>query len=92
MQAKLDARRKYEGPNKRQKWEYQCAECKKWFQEKQIAIDHVVPVGSLTCKEDLPGFIERLTPESGFQVLCKEDHQKKTNAEREAGAYKQKPL
>ena len=84
VEAKNKARRPYVGPNKRQKWEYQCAKCKKWFIGKETSVDHIIPVGSLKCKEDLPGFIERLTPESGFQVLCKEDHTKKTNSEREA--------
>ena len=80
--AKNAAKRKYVGPNKRQKWEYQCAVCKKWFMGKETAVDHIIPVGSLKCKEDLAGFIEQLTVEEGFQVLCKEDHQIKTNIER----------
>ena len=82
MVAKTEARRKYKGPNKRMKWEYKCAKCKQWFPEKNTQIDHIIPVGSLKCKEDLAGFIERLTPEKGFQLLCKECHQKKTNKER----------
>ena len=83
MQAKQDARRKYVGPNNRQKWEYLCSNCKEWFKDKDTAVDHIVPVGSLKCSNDLPGFIERLTPESGFQILCKDCHQKKTNKERQ---------
>jgi 5-methylcytosine-specific restriction endonuclease McrA len=81
-QAKVAARRKYEGENRRQKWEYQCAHCKKWFMDKETQIDHIIPVGSLKNGDDLKGFLERLTPETGFQVLCKEDHQIKTNKER----------
>lgn len=82
LNAKLDARRKYKGTNKRQKWEYQCNICKKWFMEKETQIDHIIPVGSLKCSDDLKGFIERLTPEEGFQLLCKSCHKIKTNEER----------
>lgn len=82
MNAKLEARRPYKGKNKRQKWEYQCAHCKEWFPDKEIQVDHVIPVGSLKGPEDLIGFLMRLTPEDGFQVLCLDDHQKKTNKER----------
>ena len=81
------ARRAYKGKNKSQKWEYQCAHCKEWFMEKEIAVDHIVEAGSLTCGDDLKGFVERLFCEvDGFQVLCnkrldgKEScHKKKTD-------------
>lgn len=82
MEARNKARRKYVGPNKRQKWEYQCAKCKQWYMSKNTAVDHITPVGSLKCAEDLPGFIKRLTPEKGFQLLCHSCHQEKTNKER----------
>lgn len=88
MEVKNAAKRKYDGPNKRQKWEYQCAHCKEWYMGKNTEVDHLTPVGSLKCKEDLVGFLERLTPESGFQLLCKDCHQVKTNKEREEGAYR----
>ena len=42
LKAKLLARRKYEGPNKRQKFEYQCNECKGWFKDSEIAVDHIL--------------------------------------------------
>lgn len=70
-QAKENSRRKYKGDNKRQKWEYQCAHCKKWFMDKEIAVDHIEEVGSLKSSEDLKGFVERLFCEvDGLQVLC----------------------
>jgi hypothetical protein len=79
----MKARRRYEGANKRQRWEYQCNHCKKWFMDKEVQIDHETPVGSLKSGDDLKGFLERLTPEVGFQVLCKDIcHQAKTNEER----------
>lgn len=85
--AKDSAKRAYKGSRKLQKWEYQCNHCKEWFMEKEIAADHLIEVGTLTCAEDLPGFVERLFCEvSGFQVLCnkrqdgKEScHKKKTD-------------
>ena len=65
------AKRAYKGKNKSQKWEYQCAHCKEWFMEKEIAVDHIVEAGSLTCGDDLKGFVERLFVETdGLQVLC----------------------
>ncbi len=82
MNAKLAARRPYTGENKRQKWEYKCAHCKKWYMDKDVQIDHKIPTGSLRSSKDLAGFLERLTPEKGFQILCLSCHQSKTNKER----------
>ena len=84
-QCKLNAKRDYKGPNKRQKFEYQCNSCKKWFAEKNINVDHVLPAGSLNCANDLPGFVERLFVEvEGLQILCSICHDKKTAKERES--------
>lgn len=83
-QCKQEARRKYNGPNKRQKWEYQCNEYKNWFPDKQINVDHIKPAGSLNSANDLPGFIERLFCEvDNLQVLCKEHHDIKTLKEKQ---------
>jgi hypothetical protein len=72
-QARERARRSYKGKNKRQKWEFQCAHCKKWFPQKSINVDHKVEAGSLKSGKDLEGFVERLFCEDvdGYQVLCK---------------------
>ena len=56
--------------------------------EKEIQIDHKIEAGSLTCGDDLKGFVERLFVEvDGLQILCnkrldgKEScHKKKTDA------------
>ena len=67
------ARRPYDGPDRRRKWEYQCAECGQWFPGKQVEVDHIIPAGSLQSFDDLPGFVSRLFCETeGLQVLCKE--------------------
>ena len=82
-QCKMSSRRTYKGPNKRQKFEYQCNSCKAWFPEKQINVDHIKPAGSLNCKEDLAGFVERLFCElDNLQVLCESCHDVKTKLEK----------
>ena len=82
-QAKEAAKRKYKGPNKRQKWEYQCNECKQWFSNTEINVDHIVPAGTLRSANDLPGFVERLFCEvDNLQVLCSTCHNKKTQDEK----------
>ena len=64
---------------------YVCAHCDGWFGARQVEVDHIVQCGSLRSYDDLPGFVERMFCEAdGFQVLCKDCHQAKTNAEREA--------
>jgi len=82
-ECKMKARRAYKGPNKRQKFEYKCNNCKQWFSEKQINVDHIIPAGSLNNSQDLPGFVERLFCEiDNLQVLCSDCHTKKTNDEK----------
>jgi 5-methylcytosine-specific restriction endonuclease McrA len=82
-QAKAKAKRAYKGPLKRQKFEYQCAVCLKWFPDKEINVDHITPAGTLRCANDLPGFVERLFCEiDNLQVLCETCHNKKTQDEK----------
>jgi len=83
-ECKLKARKTYKGPNKRQKFEYQCNSCKKWFPEKKINVDHIVGAGSLNCSNDLAGFIDRLFCEQdNLQVLCETCHNTKTQLEKQ---------
>ena len=82
-QCKLKARRSYKGPNKRQKFEYQCNNCKEWFPDKRVNVDHITPAGTLRSAADLPGFVERLFCEiDGLQVLCSKCHDEKTKKEK----------
>ena len=83
-QCKQNAKRLYKGSNKRQKFEYQCNKCKKWFPDKQINVDHVMPAGELNKADDLPGFVERLFVEvEGLQTLCLNCHNEKTKQEKQ---------
>lgn len=73
------AKRPYKGPNKKQRFEYQCNLCKNWFPEKQVSVDHIIPAGKLSKFEDLPGFVQRLFVEvEGLQCLCSQCHSTKT--------------
>lgn len=84
-ECKMKSRRVYKGSNKRQKFEYQCNTCKKWYPEKQINVDHIVGAGSLNCSADLSGFIERLFCEQdNLQVLCYDCHNEKTQLEKQS--------
>lgn len=81
-EAKKASRRFYKGPNKRQKWEFQCAKCKKWYKDKEVAVDHIIPAGALKSSDDLKGFVDRLFCEiDGFQILCGTCHNTKTKKE-----------
>ena len=86
--AKQKSRRPYKWENKRQKREYQCNKCKKWFPDKigkksQIQIDHIKDCWTLTCFNDLPWFCERLFCEADWlQTLCSNCHDEKSNLSR----------
>lgn len=77
-------KRKYTGENKRIKHEYQCEKCRKWFVRAKIAVDHIIPCGTLRNYDDVAPFISRLFIEvnGGWQLLCKECHLVKTKSER----------
>lgn len=76
-------RRPYNGKDKRTKWEYPCEQCGKWFIRAHTEIDHRIPCGSLTCFDDIGGFVERLFVEKdGWRLLCKPCHRERTNEHR----------
>jgi 5-methylcytosine-specific restriction endonuclease McrA len=80
-QALVAVRRPSESDNKRLKWECQCSKCESWFPQKDVEVDHIVPIGSLLSFEDIGGFVERLFCElDGFVVLCKQCHYAKTHS------------
>jgi hypothetical protein len=85
------ARRISKSKNKRQKWEYQCKKCKKWYKSDQVNVDHIEQAGSLRSYEDLPRFVETLFCEQdNLQVLCKSCHDEKTKLEIQLKKFKQK--
>ena len=82
-QVKTEASRPYVGPDKRRKKEYQCNVCKGWFADKEVAVDHINPCGSLKTYEDLPRFVSTLFCEKeNLQIICDSCHRIKTNKER----------
>ena len=82
QEAKKNVRRLSGSKDKGEKWEYQCEHCTLWHFK--VEIDHIIPVGSLRCLEDLAGFVDRLTNEDvdAYRILCKPCHQIVTNKER----------
>lgn len=76
------ARRSKKGGGK-QKWEYRCAKCNKWYKQTEVQVDHVTPAGTLKDYTDLPTFVSKLFCSSeGLQVLCKPCHKSKTASEK----------
>ena len=72
------ARRPYVGPNKRQKWEFQCSECGEWNMRKRVQVDHIEECGTLKSWQDFATFAERLFCEvDGLRVLCSTCHGKR---------------
>jgi len=69
--------------NKRLKWQFQCAKCKRWKARTEVTVDHIKPCGSLNSLEDLPNFVKTLFCEvDNLQCLCKTCHDKKTTEDR----------
>jgi len=62
---------------------YQCAHCKEIFRPKEVFVDHINPVISITDGfVDWNVYINRLFVEKyGLQVLCKNCHDHKTHKE-----------
>ena len=90
------ARRVKKHAKGRQKWEYRCASCTRFYAGKSVQVDHIIPAGSLRSFSDLPDFCSRLfCSVEGLQVLCHRCHTVKTNTERgivpEIAAFKKLP-
>jgi len=54
-------------------WGFDCEMCGKTFPISEGQVDHITPAGSLTCKEDIQGFVERLLcmTEDDLRLVCK---------------------
>lgn len=75
---------KYSKPN----FEYQCNMCKSWFADKDIQLDHAIPVvdpedSALYTEEEFIGkfAISLFCDEDNYQVLCIKCHDIKTEQE-----------
>ena len=78
-----EGRRPSQSDNKRLKWENSCELCLSWVPESQIEIDHINPCLGINGIDKVCGWIERAFVEiEGFQRLCKDCHQLKTNSEK----------
>jgi 5-methylcytosine-specific restriction endonuclease McrA len=84
-----NARRPSQTDNKRQRWEYLCAACRKWHAGKDVSVDHIEPAGSLRVFEDIAPFAQRLFVRSEkLQILCERCHTIKTAQDREEAKRK----
>ncbi len=52
---------------------FECEMCHKEFVLKEAQVDHINPAGSLQCKGDIQGFVERLlwVTEEDLRLVCK---------------------
>lgn len=75
------ARRPSQSDNKRLKWEFQCAHCELWFQQKEVSVDHIVPWGKIEGLTLEEAWARLLVPVSELQILCKTCHDQKTATE-----------
>ena len=79
----LNQRRIVASPKKgqRHKFEYLCNHCDKYFPNKEVEVDHIIPAGNIS--EDMGAFYQRLLCEAdNLQVLCKPCHAVKTQEDR----------
>lgn len=78
------ARRPYKGPNKLQKWEFQCALCSSWMKGKECQVDHYPKsAGSILSVADIGEFANNLFCEvDNLRVLCSDCHSLHTLAEK----------
>lgn len=74
-------RRPSKSDNPRLKWEFQCAHCRGWFQQKLVSVDHIQSWGSLTGLSHDQAWERLLVPLDQLQVLCATCHDKKTASE-----------
>lgn len=72
-------------------WGFDCEMCKETFPIKDGQIDHITPAGSLRCREDIQGFVERLmlVTEEELRIVCKECNSALSLAERQGISYEE---
>ena len=78
QQVRVSHRRPSQSANKRLKWELQCFACLQWYPGSDIAVDHIIPCGSLKDWADIEPFVRRLfVEECDLALLCKHCHEMK---------------
>lgn len=78
--------RRYKSMGKRGKmvWHLDCEQCECPTPQSNIEIDHKIPAGSFTCKNDIADFVERLyfVTFDTIRAVCKDCHSVLTHQER----------
>lgn len=75
QEVKKAAKVPYVGENKRRKFSYKCSKCLNNYSDKEVAVHHIVPAGSLKSFEDLGSFCKNLFIEKeGLILLCDSCH------------------
>lgn len=73
-----EKRKQIPNPNPKGKkatvWGFDCEMCHKTFPISECQVDHKLPAGKLQCKEDIPGFVERLlfVGKEDLRLVCKD--------------------
>ena len=77
QEVKKAAKRPYVGENKRRKFSYECSRCLQLFSDKEVAVHHIVPAGTLKSFDDIGTFCKNLFIEApGLILLCDNCHTK----------------
>lgn len=77
QEVKKAAKRPYIGENKRRKFSYECSKCKNLFSDKEVAVHHIVPAGTLKSFDDIGTFCKNLFVEKNLLILlCDDCHTK----------------
>lgn len=77
--------------NKATVWGFTCAMCNEDFPISSCNVDHIVPAGSLRCKEDIQGFVERLlfVGENDLRLVCKPCNNALSMADKKGTTYEE---
>lgn len=69
QEVKKEAKRPYIGENKRRKFSYECSRCLQLFSDKEVAVHHIVPAGTLKSFDDIGIFCKNLFVEKNLLIL-----------------------
>ncbi len=95
---KKKLRKRIQNPNPKGRmptvWGGECAYCKQDFPQNNLEVDHIIPAGSLRCKEDIGPFIVNtfFVGYDDLQLVCKPCHKIKTLADRNGSTFEEAKL